>query len=584
MWSLPNSNLIIIDFWLVFDMIISILSTKFWYSCFSGGHKVKISLERITMKKVIHYLIGTIIILLVAFIYYYITLPAINIHSPGFWWFLISLFIIICVILGLSSFSLDKGYKNKTENSLRNGIFKVFAVLTAAIVLFFIVGSIASSPMINSSKYQRLLTITDREFNEDIKESSFKDIPVLDKSSATLLGSRKMGSIIEYVSQFEVADNYTQINYQGFPTRVSPLRYGNFFKWLTNRGDGIPAFMKINMTNQEVELVKLEQGIKYSESEHFGRYINRYLRFHYPTYIFDDINFEINDEGTPYWICPVKDYTIGLFGGQTIGKVVLVNAITGEHEVYEIGAVPWVDRVFSAELLISLYDYYGTLKHGYWNSVFSQRDALQTTDGYNYIALEDDVWVYTGVTSVGGDESNVGFVLMNQRTAETRYYPIAGAEEYSAMASAEGKVQHLGYQATFPLLLNIGGEPTYFIAMKDAAGLVKSYAMVNIAQYQIVAIGDSIAASEKEYKNLLSSNGIESEDTSEKLQITGTIKKIAQAVAEGNSHYYILLTNSEEIFDVNIGDFIDIIKYDMGDTITFTYTIGGDANIVKGIE
>jgi hypothetical protein len=539
----------------------------------------------VIMKKVIRYLIGTIIILLVAFIYYYITLPAVNIHSPGFWWFLISLFVIICVIIGLSTFGLDKGYKNKPENVLRGGLFKVFAALTVAIVLFYIVGSIVSSPMINSSKYQKLLTITDSDFKQDIKESSYKDIPVLDKASATLLGSRKMGSIIEYVSQFEVADNYTQINYQGVPTRVSPLRYGSFFKWLTNKGDGIPAFMKINMTNQEVELVKLEQGIKYSESEHFGRYINRYLRFNYPTYIFDTINFEINEEGIPYWICPVKDYTIGLFGGQTIGKVVTVNAVNGDHEVYDIKDVPtWVDRVFSADLLISLYDYYGTLKHGYWNSVFSQRDALQTTDGYNYIALDDDVWVYTGVTSVGGDESNVGFVLMNQRTAETRYYPISGAEEYSAMASAEGKVQHLGYQATFPLLLNVAGEPTYFIAMKDAAGLVKSYAMVNIAQYQIVSIGDSIAASEKEYKNLLSSNGIQEEDTSEKLQVTGTIRKIAQGVVEGNSHYYILLTNNDEIFDVNIADFIGIVKYDIGSTITFTYSTGVDSNIVKGID
>lgn len=536
------------------------------------------------MKKVIHYLIGSIIILLIAFIYYYISLPAINFHSPGFWWFIISLFLIICAIIGISGLSFDSS-RQKPENPVRTGLLKVFGVLTAGIVVFFIIGSVLSSPIINSSKYQKLLTITDRNFNEDIKEGSYNDIPVLDKASATLLGSRKMGSIVEYVSQFEVADNYTQINYQGVPTRVSPLRYGSLFKWITNNGNGIPAYMKIDMTTQNVELIKLTQGIKYSESEHFGRYINRYLRFHYPTYIFDTINFEINDEGVPYWICPVKDYTIGLFGGQTVGKVVMVNAVTGDREVHDVKDVPtWVDRVYSAELLISLYDYYGTLKHGYWNSVISQKDALQTTDGYNYIALDDDVWVYTGVTSVGGDESNVGFVLMNQRTAETRYYSIAGAEEYSAMASAEGKVQNLGYKATFPLLLNVDGEPTYFIALKDAAGLVKSYAMVNIERYQIVAIGDSITACEKDYSRLLSSNGIKAQDTSEKLKVTGTIRKIAQGVVDGNSHYYILLTNNDEIFDVNVSNFIQIIKYDIGSTITFSYTAGGDSNIVKGIE
>jgi hypothetical protein len=262
-----------------------------------------------------------------------------------------------------------------------------------------------------------------------------------------------------------------------------------------------------------------------------------------------------------------------------------VNAITGELQDYAVKDVPtWVDHVYSADLLISLYDYSGTLRHGYWNSVFSQKDALQTTDGYNYIALEDDVWVYTGVTSMGSDESNVGFVLMNQRTAETRFYSISGAEEYSAMASAEGKVQELGYRATFPLLLNIGNQPTYFIALKDAAGLVKKYAMVNIEEYQIVAIGDTVNDCEKTYLALMKTSGIGVADTSSMPKISGTIAKIAEAVVDGNSHYYILLSNSDEIFDVNVADFIQIIKYNIGDSITFTYSAGTVANSVVGIE
>jgi hypothetical protein len=394
-----------------------------------------------------------------------------------------------------------------------------------------------------------------------------------------------MGSIAEYVSQFEVSSNYTQINYKGVPVRVTPLKYGGLIKWLTNRSKGIPAYMKIDMTTQNVELVKLKEGIKYSESEHFGRNIYRYLRFHYPTYIFDTINFEIDDNGTPYWICPVKKYSIGLFGGRTVGRAVMVNAVTGEMQDYAVKDVPsWVDKVYSAELLISLYDYYGTLRHGYWNSVFGQKDALQTTDGYNYIALEDDVWVYTGVTSVGADESNVGFVLMNQRTAETRYYSISGAEEYSAMASAEGQVQHLGYKATFPLLLNTGGEPTYFIALKDAAGLVKKYAMVNIAQYQIVAIGDTVNQCEKTYLELMKSSGISVADATSLPKTTGTITKISDCVVDGNTHYYILLNNSDEIFDVLVNDYINIVKYNVGDSITFSYSAGTDVNTVLGIE
>ena len=161
-------------------------------------------------------------------------------------------------------------------------------------------------------------------------------------------------------------------------------------------------------------------------------------------------------------------------------------------------------------MLVELYDYYGTLKHGFLNSIMGQKDCLKTTNGYNYLAIDDDVWVYTGVTSITSDQSNVGFVLMNERTMETKYYQIEGAIEDSAMSSAEGKVQNLKYVATFPLLLNIANEPTYFIALKDDSGLVKMYAMVNVQKYQVVATGDSVSECEKAYISLLKENGINS--------------------------------------------------------------------------
>ena len=270
-----------------------------------------------------------------------------------------------------------------------------------------------------------------------------------------------MGSMVDMVSQFDADNIYSQINYQDNPVRVTPLKYASLIKWFTNRSEGIPAYIRINMATQETELVKLDEGIKYTTSEHFNRNIYRHLRFAHPTYIYGELSFEIDEKGVPYWIAPVKKYNIGLFGGETVGKVVLCNAVTGEMKTYDVEDVPqWVDRVYSADLLVQLFDYYGTLKHGFLNSVLSQKDCLETTDGYNYLALEDDVWMYTGVTSVNGDQSNVGFVLSNQRTMETRYYEVEGATEAAAMSSAEGQVQNLKYTATFPLLLNISGEPT----------------------------------------------------------------------------------------------------------------------------
>ena len=521
-------------------------------------------------------------LLLAAGIYYYITIPAINIHSTGLWAFMIGLVLMIGCAVAVRELK-KSGHMRFSKQGLdidpgHIGIAKYVFLLCGVLVVIYVVGSILSSPIINAKKYQQLLTVEQREFSTDVKEVDFNTIPLLDRDSASILGNRKMGSMVDMVSQFEVADDYTQINYNDRPVRVTPLYYANAIKWLTNRKEGIPAYLRIDMATQNAECVKLEEGIKYSRSEYFNRYIYRHLRFQYQTYIFaDQIFFEIDEEGTPFWICPVKKYNIGLFGGQTIGRVVICNAITGECVDYAVEDVPqWVDKVYQAELLMGLYDYHGTLVRGYFNSILGQKDCLQTTNGYNYIAMDDDVWVYSGVTSVSGDQSNVGFVLMNQRTMETRFYEIEGAIEDSAMSSAEGQVQNLGYQATFPLLLNISGEPTYFMALKDAAGLVKKYAMVNIQKYQWVAIGDTVKECRKEYTKLLSTNGITPTTTMDSLEVSGKIATFATVVIDGNSHVYFTIEGQDAIFDVDLSveETLAIMKYKEGDSITIGYVEG----------
>ncbi len=529
-------------------------------------------------------IIGSVLLVLLAAIYYYVALPAINIHSSGFWKFILFILAAATMLFVLFHAKIQpkneivrnkhvKAFALEFKNPKDRVIFRLMMGVVIGAVAIFLIGSLLSSEVINASKYQALLTVETKNFKEDIKEVSYNQIPILDKESAATIGNRVMGTMVDIVSQFEISDMYAQINYKNKPVRVSPLKYGSLIKWFANQSDGLPGYVRIDMTTQEAEIVRLSEGIKYSTSDHFGRNIYRHLRFAYPTYIFDTISFEIDEDGTPYWICPTKKYNIGLFGGVTVDRVILCNAITGEMTDYDVTEVPqWVDKVYSAELLIELYDYYGTLKHGYFNSILSQKDCLKTTDGYNYMAMNDDVWVYTGVTSVGQDESNVGFVLMNQRTMETRYYTIAGAEEFSAMSSAEGKVQHLNYKATFPLLLNVGGEPTYFMALKDSAGLVKSYAMLNIEKYQTVAIGDTVNECEKNYINMLKNNGITVEEQKEELQIVGTVTKIVPTVIDGNSHYYILLDNKKEIYDVSVKENPTVILVEQGNTITLTYT------------
>jgi len=543
------------------------------------AHYSKTQNEEIIMKLKWKLLL-TLLVVAAASVYYYITIPAINIHSSGFWMFIISLVIVLTLLFG--SKSLRTGQNFREVKSLKIGFITVCVLL-----VIYAAGSILSSPIVNAKKYHELLKVQEGTFTEDIAEVDYNEIPLLDKSSATLLGNRKMGSLVDMVSQFEVSPLYTQINYQGKPIRVTPLTYASPIKWLTNMSKGIPAYIMIDMTTQDTECIRLTEGsyIKYSQTEYFNRNIYRHLRFRYPTYIFDQLSFEVDEEGIPYWICPVKKYNIGLFGGQTIGKVVLCNAITGETTCYDIDDCPqWVDSVYSANLLIQLYDYYGVYMNGFFNSVLGQRGCLHTTDGYNYLAMEDDVWVYTGITSVSGDQSNVGFVLMNQRTMEAKYYSCPGAEEYSAMNSAQGQVQNLGYISTFPLLLNVANEPTYFMALKDDAGLVKKYAMVNIKKYQNVAIGDTVADCEKAYISLLKTNGISSAAVSVGEQQTGIIETLAPVVLEGNSHYYVVLTGKDLIFDVSVSDFPQIVRYKEGDTVTLEYVEGEQVQIVTGLQ
>lgn len=506
---------------------------------------------------------------------YYYYLPPLNIHSNESWIFVLAM-VAIAIVLNFWTIAKNMFFRPRVEGEVvqRDKKWKLLVIIPLAIAVVYGVGVLMSSPILRASAYCKLLQVQTGDFAEDIHEVNYNQIPVLDSDSAARLAEREMGSMVDMVSQYEVSEYYNQINLNEKPVRVTPLQYGDLIKWLTNRDTGIPAYMNIDMTTQDVDLVRLPegQGIRYSPFEHFGRNLYRHVRFAYPTAMVRSSNFEVDDNGNPYWVCAVETKTIGLFGGTDIQGVIIVDAITGAHEYYDVADVPqWVDKVYDAPLLVEQYDYYGTLQNGWINSMFGQKGCLQTTEGYNYIALDDDVWVYTGVTSIGGDESIVGFVLMNSRTKETNYYQISGAKEISAMASAEGEVQHLGYKATFPILLNIADEPTYFLSLKDAAGLVKKYAMVNIEKYHIVAIGDSVASCEKVYRNLMSSSGIDATPHGDQSKAEGQIVRMKDIVSEGTSYYYIMLDGREELFEIEAKKHLDILKKDIGSMVQLEY-------------
>ena len=541
-------------------------------------------------------IIAAIIIVIVGLCAYWWFHPPINIHSADTWMF-VAIFILLPLFLVFWSRSrnYETGTSKVDPNPGKSKAFKWASYVPIAVALVGVIGAVASLSIFpgNAEKYAAILQTSENNFAEDIHEVNYSEIPIIDRDSAILLGNREMGSIPEFVSQFEISPLYSQINYQGEPVRVSPLGYADLFKWLTNREAGIPAYALVNMTTQDAEIVKLgDSPIHYSQAEPLVRNIDRHVQLSYPFYMFDEKSFEIDEDGHPWWICPVQSRTIGLFGGTTISRVVLVDATTGETQDLAIGDVPqWVDRAYPAELLVEQYNWSGKYKDGWFNSWLGQKNVVQTTPGtngqvgYNYIAKDDDVWVYTGVTSATADNSIVGFVLVNQRTAESHFYSIAGATETSAMESAEGQVQNLRYTATFPLLINVANQPTYFMALKDGAGLVKKFAMIDIQRYQNVAIGDTVADCQKSYEALLATNGVGSADGTavDALETSGAIDHIAQAVVEGNSHFYVKLVGDDAIYDFALPGLIEIVGYKAGDAIAFKYLEADPTNPVQEI-
>jgi hypothetical protein len=514
-------------------------------------------------------------ILWIAFIlisYYFLLVP-INLQSPNFW-----AFVLVMLLLGTGLFLLNQIFVER-KLTLKN---QVSSYLLSASVIVLIVGgviTIYSMPMFHAKQYATLIEKQEGNFAEDVAEINYNQIPTVDRDTAQRLGDRKMGELVELVSQFSVASDYTQINYLGKPVRVSPLEYAGFFKWFNNTKDGIPNYIMVDMINGEVKLENPKQNIMYSESEHFGRNVKRYLRFNYMTDILGDFSFEVDDEGTPYWIVPVHEHKIGLFGGKDVKEVIMLNASTGGHQKIELEAVPaWVDRVFESELVLEQVNYNGKYQKGFLNSVVGQQGVLATTEGYNYLAINDDVYLYTGITSVVRDESNIGFILVNLRTKDTTFYSIPSAEEYSAMDSAQGAVQEKGYVSTFPILININGKPTYFMSLKDNAGLIKMYALVDAEDYQKVITGVTVEETVERFTNRsIATTEKVAQESKKVFEIKAKITDIQNVVIEGNTYYYILLEGQGDVFIANISESETLPFLKIGDEISVKYVENKEA-------
>lgn len=547
---------------------------------------------------------------------YYMMLPAMNFKSTDFYTFW---FVIIAVFCGV--FYVLCGARTKIERReycKKRSVFPI--VLVAMMLLVMVVGYISGCTLLRAKSYSELVDVKESSFTEDFKDINYTDVPRLDAATSKVLADQQLGSLSEYKSQYVVSNVSTQINYKDHPVRVAYLEYANVFKWFNNTKNGLPAYMMTDLVSQKVAVVncveKFGSGIKYSPTELFNERLIRHLRFQYPTEILDTPNFEIDDDAHPYWITPVLDKTIGLFGGTDVKGAIITDALTGESEYYSMGQIRtdnslnWIDVVYSEALVIQQYNYHGRLSNGFWNSIIFQNDVNVTSSGNGVIAMDDDVWVYTGVTSSEADTSNFGFILCNQRTKELRYYKNGGAQESSAQASAVDLVQNYGYMATFPILLDIEDQPTYFMSLYGSGYTVKGYALVNLDDKTIVGTGlldiekshtNALNAAVENYISALKDKNVVDENADaddykvdantstvagenvdgdtdavepEKLTVTGEITDIKTSVNDGNTVYYLQV--KEKYYYITVTDCMDVLLMKKGDKVTVTYTKDSD--------
>ena len=540
------------------------------------------------MKKSVRLAISAAVALTVAALVFYVTLPAINFQNTGFWMFfafIAAVFGGVYALCGVRSgvYRMVKGGKKGSQKiTFEKGVStgKIIVAVVAVPLAVLLIGTLMSSTFFNASRYSRIIEVKEAVFEEDMPETDLvSNIALMDSASANIIGNRTLGALSEVVSQYQINGTYFQINYRRTPKKVSTLEYEDFFKWANNREKGIPGYVMVDPVNSSAEYIEFETPIKYTESAYFSEDLQRTLRFSYPTKIFGSCSFEIDEEGKPYYIVSCMKPRVGLFGAMDVNEVIIFNPCDGSSSLYALADVPaWVDNVFTGDLASEKFDWYGTLKNGFWNSVIGNKDCKVTTDDFGYIIIEDDVWFFTGVTSVSNDESNIGFIISNARTGEYKFYPVIGAEEYSAMKAAEGEVQEKGYVASFPSLINVSGNATYIMVLKDSGGLVKLYALVNVENYSIVATGSTQTEAKEAYLKLLQQEGIlKPEDTPEPpapdnlLSAEITVSNIRLVTVSGESWVY-LTAEDGTLYKRSVAADESVLLIGVGDKITVKYT------------
>jgi hypothetical protein len=470
---------------------------------------------------------------------------------------------------------------NSPKINGKDKTFRLSLVLMLVPFLGFVLLSALSSPLFWSKDYvDQLGKSVTREFSKDIEAIDVTQLPIVDKALAYKLADKKLGEKPSLGSQVTLGEpTIQQVN--GKLVWVVSLEHSGFFKWIFNR-EGTPGYIVVSATDPKDIIYVDKYNIKYQPNGFFGDDLTRTVRFSGSLFEgITDYSFELNDKGEPFWVVSVYHKTKLLALDEVTG-VALVNAQTGEVKNYRLNEVPsWVDRVQPRSIINNQINNRGKYIHGVFN--FSNKDKYQTSEGSAIVYYNNNCYMFTGLTSVGADESATGFIMVNLKTKESIVYQMSGATEYAAQQSAEGKVQHLGYKATFPLIVNVNGIPTYFMALKDKEGLIKQYSFVSVKDYTSVGVGESVNDALLSFKQATRDVPGDIDNTQDEvINITDTVDRIAIERTNQTTIYKIILSNHKDkmfIFSYDVSNELAITKE--GDSVTVSYYEGKD-NVIDG--
>lgn len=529
-----------------------------------------------TTRSIVFRLIGLAAIVFLGFVLNFFMLPAWSFRSSSMYWFLLLLFVIATILFGFIEWLLEE--------------LKIATIISACgcgvIVIIGIISFFTSAQIFHASSYQSLIDIEEGNFTKEVVTvNNLQNISVVDVATAQKVGDRTIAAL-ENPSWYEVDNEYNLIIYNGEQYRLSPINYGGFFKYMKADTHGIPGYVLVNSITQEATLVTLDSPIRYSPSACFSYDLSRHLRNQYPSYIFGTSFFEIDDDGNPYWITSVKTPTIGLTGGLKESSFIITDACTGKSNEYSVENLPeWVDHAFDLDYLMDLVYYNYEYINGFFN--FSKTGVNRTSYnyrdssfiGYNTTLSTDGVVFYTGVTPANNAESVLGFLLANPRTGVVKFYDCSGAEESSAQAAAQGLVQNLGYIATFPTIINVDGIPTYFMTLKDNAGLIQRYALCNVANYTQVFQASSLEDTLTGYRTLLGKEDIPQEEPIKMMSASGEIAFLYTAEIDGYTYFYFTLTGSSNLYMSSIENSNRQVLLQIGTNVNIEYTPSSEADV-----